>query len=381
MNSTRNIIAGVTRPFKLAAKPRVWKRLIAENKIRRQQNNAIRRFDRKASKLVVFLVSGANKLTGRDDISGGVISIVSLCEESALLGEVHQAEVIMCTLPNEYLLFRHTQFVNQTDVFRLSQLRKYFKQAKEVIFHLPEFACAYFLENLEKEDKAWLGQLGKVHINIMNQNVRLMPSSEVLDNLKDLAHLVTATTAHQRYCSQHYREAYGMPLHKFSVWISPEKYTFRQYRDKENLIIVSPDERPGKKDVLEKLSAIPGLQVQIIRNLTYEQYKSTISRAKWALTFGEGLDGYIIEPVFSGSIGFAIYNEDFFTADFKNLPTIYASHDILLNTITTDMAGLDKEETFKNCQQEQFDVCAKYYSHNQYRENIRKFYQGDYTFK
>lgn len=136
-----------------------------------------------------------------------------------------------------------------------------------------------------------------------------------------------------------------------------------------------------KDSVLEKLAAIPGLHVQIIRNLTYEQYKSTIARAKWALTFGEGLDGYIIEPIFSGAVAFAVYNEEFFTPDFKELPTVYRSYDHLLETIVNDIERLDDEHLYKDYQQVQFDLCAKYYSAEQYRKNIRSFYENNYTFK
>jgi len=289
--------------------------------------------------------------------------------------------VIMCTLPNEYLLFRHKLFANRTDVFRFTQLRQYFSDAKEVLFHVPEFMCTYFMEYLEDGDRQWIEGLEKVHINVMNQNVLLMPSAAELGQLKQLAQVVTATTAHQRYCNAHYRQVYNVPLHKLSVWISPEKYTFRKYSDKENLIVVSPDSHPMKDSVLEKLAAIPGLHVQIIRNLTYEQYKSTIARAKWALTFGEGLDGYIIEPIFSGAVAFAVYNEEFFTPDFKELPTVYRSYDHLLETIVNDIERLDDEHLYKDYQQVQFDLCAKYYSAEQYRKNIRSFYENNYTFK
>ncbi len=376
-----NAIGSVTRLVRLSFKARAWKRLMKETRIRRQQDKAIHSFDRKARKLVVFLIPGADKVSGAEKISGGTISIVSLREESSLLKDVHHAEVIMCTLPNEYLLFRHKLFVNQTDVFRFAQLRRYFSDAKEVLFHLPEFTCTYFMEYLEDNDRQWIEGLEKVHINVMNQNVLLMPSPAELGQLKQLAQVVTATTAHQRYCSAHYRQVYNIPLHKLSVWISPEKYTFRKYGEKENLIVVSPDEHPMKEKVLDKLAAIPGLRVQIIRNLTYEQYKSTIARAKWALTFGEGLDGYIIEPIFSGAVAFAVYNEEFFTPDFKELPTVYRSYDHLLETIVNDIERLDNGHLYKDYQQVQFDLCAKYYSAEQYRKNIKSFYENNYTFK
>lgn len=376
-----NAIGSVTRLIRLSFKARVWKRLATEARIKQKQDKAIRNFDRKTRKLIVFLIPGADKATGTEKISGGTISIVSLREESALLKDVHDAEVVMCTLPNEYLLFRHKLFVNRTDVFRFSQLRRYFTHAREVLFHLPEFTCMYFMEHLEDADRQWMRELEKVHINVMNQNVLMMPTPTELGKLKQLAQVVTATTAHQRYCNAHYRQQYDMPLHKLSVWISPEKYTFRKYGEKENLIVVSPDAHPMKDKVLERLAAIPGLRVQIIRNLTYEQYKSTIAGAKWALTFGEGLDGYIIEPIFSGAVAFAVYNEEFFTPDFKTLPTIYPSFDNLLEAIVSDISRLDNEGLYKEYQQVQFDLCAKYYSAEQYRKNIRSFYENNYTFK
>ena len=381
MDAMRKATGSIARLIRLTFTPRAWKRLIRETRIRRQQDQAIRNFDRKTSKLIVFLVPGADKVTGAERISGGTISITSLREESLQLKEVHRAEVIMSTLPNEYLLFRHKRFANQTDVFRFTQLRQYFSHVKEVLFHLPEFTCTDFMEYIDNKDRQWMERLEKVHINVMNQNVLLMPSATELSKLKQLAQIVTATTAHQRYCTPHYRQLYNVPLHKLSVWISPEKYTFRKYADKENLIVVSPDSHPMKDKVLDKLATIPGLRVQIIRNLTYEQYKSTIAQAKWALTFGEGLDGYIIEPIFSGAIAFAVYNEDFFTPDFKDLSTLYPSFDHLLDVIVKDMARLDDEEVYKDYQQEQFDLCAKYYSGQQYRENIKRFYESNYTFK
>lgn len=381
MTIIRNTVNSIIRAGGLLFKARAWKRLRAEYGVKRQQDKAIRHLDPKAEKLIVFIIPGADKLTGAERISGGVISITSLKEESTLLREVHGAEVIMCTFPQEHLLFRHKLFANQTDVFRFPQLSSYFSEVKEVLFHLPEFVCRDFTGHLDQKDRQWLQDIPSLHINVLNQNILFMPSVEELNSLRQLADKMTMTTAHQRYCTLHYRQFYDTPLHKLSVWISPEKYTFRTYREKENLMVISPDRHPMKEKVLERLSAIPGLKIQIIRDLTYEQYKATIARAKWSLTFGEGLDGYIIEPVFSGAIGFAVYNEEFFTPDFRELPTLYSSYEELLDKIGDDMKRLDTEEVYNEHQRQQFDLCAKYYSFEEYRSNIRRFYEGKYTFQ
>lgn len=356
-------------------------KVFREFTIRKEQNKLIKQCDFSAKKLVVFLVGGADWDTGTDKISGGAISVVSLCEESAKLKDVHGAEVIMCTVPQQHLLLKHTQFENNTNIFRFSQLKENFSEVEEILLHLPEFMCSLFMQMLHKSEVTWLKSLKKVHINIMNQNIKLMPSKEEVARLKNYASLVTATTAHEQYCNRYYREFYNIPLHKFSVWISPENYSFRQYSEKQNVMIVSPDNHPMREQVLEKLYSIKDLKVTIIQNLTYEQYKATIANAKWALTFGEGLDGYIIEPVFSGSVGFAVYNDEFFTPDFAELKTVYSSYETMLSNIVNDIKLLDNEASFVDYNKKQFDLCARQYSKDQYRKNIAAFYRGEFTYK
>ena len=357
------------------------KKVIREIGIRKQQNRLLKeRYDASTRKLIIFGIHGSDWETGKDKVSGGIISIVSLCEESAGLKQMHGASTILCTFQDQHLLVRHTQFDNNTDVFRWEQLADFFTGLEEVILHLPEYMCEYFLEYTREKEMEWLRTRKHFHINILNQNILLMPDSNIIGKLKGLAHKVTCTTAHQNYCSPYYREYFGIPIHKFSAWVSPEQYHFKQWREKENLLIVSPDEHPSKKEILKKLETVPGLTIQIIQNLTYTQFKEVIGRAKWGLTFGEGMDGYIIEPIFSGSIGFAVYNEHFFTPDFAGLKTIYPSYDILEKKIIGDMQILDDEHSYKIYQKEQFDLCASYYSKEQYRKNIAAFYKGEYTF-
>jgi hypothetical protein len=236
------------------------------------------------------------------------------------------------------------------------------------------------MKEITSVDLEWLGKIEDVQINVMNQNIKLMPGPEVIKKLKDYASKVTITTAHQKYCTPYFREYYGVPLHKLSVWISPEQYDFVYYAGKEDLMIVSPDPHPRREYILDALCRVEGLKIVIINNLTYSDYKKVISRAKWALTFGEGLDGYFIEPVFSGAISFAFYNDHFFTADFGDLPTVIHGEENAAEKIISLIKNFDKKSTFDKCQHELFSLCEKYYSKDQYRKNIRSFYLGDYTF-
>jgi hypothetical protein len=317
---------------------------------------------------------------GKDKITGGTISVVSICEETAKLRDQHNAQTLMCTLNGDHLFLKHQMFENETMVFRFEQMAANFKGVKEVLIHLPEFLTEYWIPSLTHQDQRWFDQMNRVHVNIMNQNIQYMPSPETILSIRDWCDEVTITTAHQKYCTASYRQQFGVPIHKFSVWISPEGYQFRNWKDKQNLLVVSPDAHPLKEAVLQKLQNIPGLEIRIIKNLTYTEYKALIAKAKWSLTFGEGLDGYLIEPVFSGAIGFAVYNESFFTPDFSIFETIYPSYEKLSESICGDIERLDNASEFKPYQQEQFNLCAKYYSKEQYRKNIMSFYRGEYTF-
>lgn len=348
---------------------------------RRRQQALIRKtFSPATEKLIVFLVPGADPFTGKDTVSGGVISIVSICEETREMKNIHGAETILCTINGDALLLKHDNFENNTPVFRFAQLPAYFKSVKSLLVHVPEFMVAMFFERLTTADRQWLSGIDQVQLNIMNQNIRLMPGPEVIDAARKEVNTVTITTAHQKYCTQDYRNHFGVPIHKLSVWISPEQYDRKAWARKENLLVVSPDQHPQKEQILAALSAIPGLTVQIIRNLTYSQYKELIARAKWSLTFGEGLDGYLIEPVFSGAISFAVYNEQFFTPDFGALQTVYADIDLLKQSIAQDMQRFNGTPEGEAYQQAQFELCAYYYSKEQYRKNIRAFYQQAYTY-
>src|SRR5262249_52306437 len=116
------------------------KKVFREVGIRKAQDQALRQqFDAGGDKLIVFLVPGSDWATGKDLISGGTMSIVSICQETALMKEVHGAQTILCTANGDHLLLKHEKFQNNTTVFRWSQLAPYFRKCREVMIHIPEF--------------------------------------------------------------------------------------------------------------------------------------------------------------------------------------------------------------------------------------------------
>jgi len=326
-------------------------------------------------RLIVFLTKGL------DIAIGGILSTCSIYEETRKLKDLHDAETIMCTVPGDPLLLKYTKFENRILIYSFSQILSYFRNLQYLMIHVPEYAPQQFLENLTALDYSRLRKLGDVHINIMLQNIEYLSSMKYIDGLRELGHL-TCTTAHEKYSTLELRKELKFPLHKLSVYVSPEQYYKKSYGEKENLMIVSPDAHPEKARVLSLLAAeFPRMKIQIIRDLTYEEYKEVISRAKWALTFGEGLDGYFVEAIFSGGIGFSAYNQRFFTGDFKSLRTVYGNWDALIKNICSDIKQLDNEKTYTAYQKEQYELCHKHYRYDEYIRNLRLFYTEEYTYK
>jgi len=333
----------------------------------------LRKYPRDARRLIVFLTPGA------DDVTGGILSICAHYGESVGLRPIHNSEVLLCTVPGEPILARYTKFENSNRIFLLSQVLSYFKQVESLTIHIPEYHINEFLAGLSRREYAALRRVKELHLNIMLQNIRYIDGQNI-GALKALGR-TTCTTAHERYSTREIRDRLGVPLHRLSVYVSPEQYCRAPYEDKEDLLIVSPDEHPLKKAILEEIAAkLPHLRIQIISGLTYEQYKRTICAAKWSLTFGEGLDGYFVEAVFSGAVSLAAYNEEFFTPDFKSLETVYDSYRSLKEHVVSDLRRLDEKQAYAGYQAREFSMVAKYYNITLYRSNLARFYRGDYTF-
>ena len=107
-----------------------------------------------------------------------------------------------------------------------------------------------FGSSLSRAEREWWYAIPDRSINVLNQNIRLMPAPDRIAALRSMADTVTITTAHQKYCTREFRDRYGVPLHKLSVWISPEQYMYRSWAEKENLLVYSPDQHPDKEAVI-----------------------------------------------------------------------------------------------------------------------------------
>jgi hypothetical protein len=342
-------------------------------KFRRLQNTLLRQnYSPLSKRLIVFLT------LGYDVVKGGNLSISSIYRETIRMKRIHGAEVVMCTLPGDPRLLRYTKFDNQDYMYPLSSVLSYFQDLESLMIHVPEYSIDQFLEKSSEEDHCKMEAIPDVHVNIMIQNIRLLPGPEPI---RKIAHVgkVTCTTAHERYSTPEISTRLGIPLYKLSTYVSPQWYDRTQYSEKEDLVVVSHDPHPAKEAILRTIArTLPNTRIWVVKEITYEEYKKIVRRAKWAVTFGEGLDGYFLETVFSGGIAFATYNDDFFTEDFRSLRTVYPSYEVMLRSICPDIKNLDSERSYVDYQRKQYALCRKYYNYDDYVANLVSFYDREY---
>lgn len=370
-----------TQPDSLWQKPLRLLRAIKRNPIRqfriaRRQKKLLRETYPAVAKTLIIFVN-----TSDDMVNGGVLAICAHYEETVKMRRIHGAETVLATPPDKRLLLKYTRFKNNNYIFGFSSVLSYFQALESVMIHIPEYMADSFLKDMSAADLARLRRIKYIHFNIMLQNIKGLRFMKTIRRLEELGR-VTCTTAHEKYSTIELRREVGVPVHLLSIRGDPKAYNRRGYFEKDDLMIVSPDEHPVKAEVLRLLGEqLPKLKIRIISNLTYEEYKRLVEKAKWALTFGEGLDGYFTETIFSGGISFSVYNSAFFTEDFQALPTVYDSYDSLIRDISADIKRLDEEGAYAEYQERQFAICSAKYSYDKYFENLELFYKGVYTYK
>jgi len=329
---------------------------------------------RTGKRAMVFLVPAL------DVVNGGLMSICHIAARSQAMKEVHGCEVLMATLPGKTTISAFSKFENDRKIFRFEQLEAVFDDLKELYVQIPEVYIPPFLAYLEGHPNVFRSIQDR-RINILNQNIELMPGVEEVGKLAGYFTSVTQTCAHERYCTSEQRELYGMPLHLLPADL-PSRFYQIPYREKENLIAYSNDENPHKEMVLEELKKrLPEYRFLMIENMAYDEYLRTISLAKWTLTFGEGWDAYYIQPYFSGSIGFTVFNEAFCPERMRASPTAFPDYETLPERMAQFIQEHDREDLYCAKIQEVLTILyppapadAPVY------DALLEFYRGNYTF-
>jgi len=297
------------------------------------------------------------------------------------LKHIHNSEVIICTQPNEFLISKYTSFENSVFIYRPEQIFKYFSNLDYLLIH----SICYSTPDLDiffNKYKLKISQINHLKINILNQNIRLMPNPEKLSFLKEWTSDITQTTAHKSYSTKEIRNLYGFPLHYLSVKGGPELYNFKVLSNKKDLILFSPDDAVKNSEIKKIINDhLPHFETRTIKNLKYHEYLQLVEKAKYIITFGEGLDYYFIENVFMGGVSIAINNSLFFPSDFKDCNGLFYSYNDLKDQVVNFIQNTNNPNQFELTNRVQFNLCCSLYNNNKYIDNLRNYYLGNYTIK
>ena len=339
-------------------------------------------------RLIVFFVP-----IGSNRINGGILSICSIYRIVKNLKQLHNCDVIASYLPNRKDDdFKYRTFENEMVIYNFREIEEKFSNLEYLQIHVPEIMVSVFKDK-EAKLKSFYSFIKKIkttELNIINQNDLFMPSIDYINFLKSKFNSATITVAHKKYATLEKREQYNLPLHLLSPWLNPVPYKIRSYEEKENLIIYSPDKIQWipnettltKEEIIKNLeSKLPNYIFKEIKDLKYDDYKELASKAKFAITFGEGLDGYFTETVFSGGISFAVYNEYFFSEEFKNLETLFCSFNDLNEKIVEKIKSLDNKEEYDKTHLKIGNIVNNLYSLNHLENDLKEYYTKKYDFE
>ena len=329
----------------------------------------------KAKKIIVFLVPGNIK------VNGGVMSIFSLCQASREIKK--DFFVCLATYPKGRTYLINDNFYNRERILRFNQIVNRAKFVQKMILHIPEYYADDFYNDLNQQGISFLKSIPELQINILNQNIAQMPAPEALQDLYKLTKNITQTIAHDRYSNQEVCDKWNIPTHLFSVNIDLSKYRIFDFEDKERVIALSPDKNGYRERVIEQIKdRLPDWKIVTIHNMTFGQYMDLIARSYFTITFGEGMDGYFNQPAYVGSVGIAVYNEDFFPDDtWKDLVNVYYSYDEIVAKLCDDIKMLSSDKgLYYQVIEKHLEKLKNIYTMNGYIANIERFYNNDYDF-
>ena len=223
-------------------------------------------------KLIVFFIPPKN------DINGGIMSIFSICKYSREI--CPDAQCVITTFPSKVTYERNTFFKNDEKIYRWEQIVNNAKNVKELIIHIPEYFSDKFSTALTNKDFKFLKQIENVQINILNQNIELMPEPEKIKGLYKITNNVTQAIAHDRYATQEVCDKWQIPTHFLSVHIDTSGYRSYAFEEKEKIIVLSPDEAPYKEAIVKKLKQeLPDFKLITVENMPFDEYMDLIAKA------------------------------------------------------------------------------------------------------
>jgi len=327
------------------------------------------------TKLAVFVVPEHNAM------SGGIYSFFSIADHVRRTRPLHGFDVLVMTRPNPDGLtyVRNRSFRNSETVLRLEQLLL-FSEVSELQLHIPEYAVVEFVRRLSPALLRYLLRRDKVHINILNQNTRLMPEPQQFRDLRQIAHTIGQSVSHHAFFGQEFADHYDLPTLLLPAYTDLTPYPPIAFPEKENLIIYSDDDAPYKREVLARLATLNEYKLVKIRDMTFDTYMDLATRCRFSVSFGEGFDGYVAQPMYQGGIGLALYTDEFFPdSSYKAFENFFDSEEDMVNQIVPTIRRLEKDreryEALNRAMRAKWDAL---YSYDDYVARIGKLIRMEY---
>lgn len=324
-------------------------------------------------------------------IDGGVKSIYNMCSITRKLLNSDDCEVLLVTYPSIITHCNNDLFPNSEVVFRFSQIRKNYTSLESLIINIEHY-ISDFVHTLSKADVQFLKSIPYLQINAINQNSICYPEPQQLQPLYSLTPNITQTTAFARDTTQERANIYDMPVHRFGVVDNLSQYHVKTYAEKKNIIVLSPDFCPlmGREGtaMVERIRNIlseqlPDYQQVVVSNMTYDDYCTLISDAKYAITFGEGYDGYFMEPHLSGSISFTVYNDMFFPhTGWQKFANVFPSYEDMAEKIVDMIQYYDSHQNEYAELNEMIcdELTVGRITPEIFEDNILRYYRGEYDY-
>jgi len=310
----------------------------------------------------------------REGISGGMLSIERFVRHSMQFAKENNFDVVVSGVPLENAVINNPFFDYQTPPVDFEYIVKY-THPQKLQLNIPECFVPYFVTGLTREMYTWLWSIPDLRINILNQNDDMMPCQHFIEELRTLCNnKLTITVAHKRYCTKEKAKQYKCPVYLLTPFL-PE-FIRTPVQNKRKIIVLSPDEheyRPVLTDLIKK--QLPDYSIRVVKNMTLDEYKRLISDAMFTITFGEGYDGYFLEPYLSDSIGFCVLNETFFPKQFKPFEATYESWTALINNIVDDIRKYESDPAlYKEISEKGEKEIRKFTNNNQSNQDLAQFY-------
>ncbi len=205
-----------------------------------------------------------------------------------------------------------------------------------------------------------------------------MPATETFSWLRPLGEL-SQTVGFERVCTQDYALKYQTPVHFFPNRCFRDEYQFTPFETKEPRLFISPD-RARWRDMLLGVAAKLEVGTEAFGKGHYDSYLKSLSRSRYAVTLGEGFDGYFVEGFFTGSVVFAVYNADFFPDEsYRELVTVFDTPEELCEGIEAVIDTFEKDPAaYADYVNVVASKIAALYSRDEQRKSLAQFEERKY---